>query len=140
MNTLKINFVLLFTLSSFFSCTEKNNVENIFIAQKDCYWQLNNDCAKTMNIYDRCYFVFKKDGISDQYDLDLRSGFELRKDVGSSDLITPIKKWELKKDSILSWEGIDYKIENFNKSLIILSYHKSEKKCKIMLIKVSGEK
>ncbi|WP_281322569.1 hypothetical protein [Flavobacterium aestivum] len=126
--------LLLLVLS--FSCSKKNELENIFISKQNEYWCYKDDCQGL-----GVYFRFNKKGDYDKYNRDIFDGFELFNNDG--DLISGPRSWSIKNDSTFVWNGEDYKIESCNTKKIILSYYhykEKNKKCRVTFNKVIDKK
>lgn len=133
--------LLLFLLLFLFSCSKKDNLEDIFITSKDYYWQYNNSCY-VEDVYSRINFKFGEDGYSHRYDFSVNEGYTL-KEGGTSDIPVEPEKWHITKDSTLLWGGFKYKILHIDRTIIVLQYIDARDKkteCRIRLLKVVGEK
>lgn len=129
----KIMFILIMCL--LLSCNRKSEIENIFITQKNEYWNYK-DCDGNYSLY----FKFNKKGEYDKYlskPLKEGKGFDLFNNDG--DVISAPRTWSVKNDSTLVWDKGVYKIEICVKDSIVLSYirnYENNKKCKITFRKV----
>jgi hypothetical protein len=115
-----------------FSCNKKRDIENIFITQKNEYWNYK-DCDGGHSLY----FKFNKKGDYDKYNRYIKDGFSLFNNDG--DVISGPRRWSIKNDSTFVWDKGVYKIEVCAKDSIILSYNRNyenNKKCKITFKKV----
>jgi len=115
-----------------FSCSKKSEIENIFITQKNEYWNYK-DCDGNHSLY----FKFNKDGSHDKYNRYIKEGFTLFNNDG--DVISGPRSWSIKNDSTFVWDKGVYKIEVCAKDSIVLSYirnYENNKKCKVTFKKV----
>ena len=113
------------------SCSKKSEIETIFIANNNEYWEYRNYCHNTAGIY----FQFRKNGSHDKY-LNSYVGFDLFNNDG--DLECGPRTWSIKNDSVFLWDKGIYKIEKITNKEIILSYYHykiKEKNCFIRLSK-----
>jgi len=127
--------VTLLLLSLLFSCNAKSELGNIFITDKNDYWQYKNDCGSH-----GVYFKFYDNGHYDKFNRFIDSGFELFNNDG--DLISDKRTWSIKNDSTFIWDKGEYRIEFFNKDSVILSYthyKEKQKKCRVTLKKVADK-
>lgn len=128
MNKIKIIILLLLCIS----CSKKDEIESVFIANNNEYWQFKNYCYAVSG---STYFQFKDNGT---YDVYLRSyvGFDLFNDDG--DLKSGPRLWSIKNDSTFVLNKGIYKIEKITNKEIILSYYHykiKDRKCFIRLSK-----
>lgn len=130
--TNKLVILLAFFL---FSCDKKNELETVFIAKKNEYWDYKNNCGNH-----GVYFKFHKDGSYDKYNKYINEGFELFNNDG--DLISGKRVWNIKNDSIFCWDNEEYIIKSYDTKKIILTYSHNKEKgriCSITLKKVIDE-
>jgi hypothetical protein len=129
MNKIKIIISLLIILCT--SCSKKSEIESIFVANKNEYWQYRDYCWNIKGIY----FQYKKDGISDKFLLDSNEGFSLFNDDG--DLKNGPRPWSIKNDSTFVYDYSEYKIEKITNKEILLSYYHYKIKNKKCFVKLS---
>jgi len=113
------------------SCSKKREIETIFIANDNEYWEYRDYCHNTAGIY----FQFRENGSHDKY---LRSyvGFDLFNNDG--DLISGPRTYSILNDSIFVFDKQEYKIERITNEEILLSYYHykiKERKCFLRLSK-----
>jgi len=115
------------------SCSKKNEIESIFISDKNEYWLAHDYCN---NSGGNCY-QFKKNGTSDLYLMFVdRPFFRLFNSDG--DVINDPEPWSIKNDSTLVWHDGVYKIEKLSRREILLSYYHYDikgRKCFVRLSK-----
>jgi len=114
------------------SCSKKNEIESIFIAGKNEYWQAYDYCSTGSN----CYH-FKKNGTCDLYMMSIEKPF-FRLFNHDGDVINDPEPWSVKNDSTLLWHEGVYKIEKLSRREILLSYYHYEikgRKCFVRLTK-----
>lgn len=138
----KIKLVSMFLIFSLISCDKKNNIENIFVTPKDYYWQYSDTRDYSIGC-GMINFRFDKQGFSHKYDFSVKKGYILNEGLQGSDIEIIAKKWLLKNDSTFVWDGVIYKIEHIDNTVIVL-LHSTPKDNKnpywIRLLKVVGEK
>lgn len=134
MNLSMNKFCMIFLFFILLSCNKKNKSETILIATKGKYWQYQNSCGSH-----GVNFHFNEDGTYDKYNRFIDKGFVLFNN--DDDLISGKRSWTLVNDSILKWDGLNYKIVSISEKKIILSYLNNQKTtCRVLLIKVSDNK
>ena len=129
MNKIKIIILLLLCIS----CNKKSEIESVFVAHKNEYWEYQNYCN---NGGRGIYFQFKDGAVYDQYLQYINEGFRLFNRDG--DLESGLRTWSIKNDSVFLWDKGIYKIEKITNKEIILSYYHYKikgKKCFIRLSK-----
>ena len=115
------------------SCSKKNEIESIFICDKNEYWEHQDYCYNTGG---NCYH-FKKNGTCDLYLKFIDKPF-FRLFNHDGDVIRDPEPWSIKNDSTLVWDEGVYKIEKLSRREILLSYYHYElkgRKCFVRLIK-----
>ncbi len=115
------------------SCGKRNEIESIFIANKDEYWQHYDYCYNTGG---NC-FKFKKDDTCDLYLMFNDKPF-FRLFNSDGDVVNDPGTWSIKNDSTFIWDKEVFKIEKLTKNEILLSYSDYEikgKKCYVRLSK-----
>jgi hypothetical protein len=128
----KTNLIILIFMALSISCNKKNEIESLFITNKNEYWQYRDYCWNTKGIY----FRYNKDGTSNQYFLHIDDGFSLFDKNGT--LRNGPALWSVKNDSTFVFDYSEYKIEKINKEEILLSYYHykiKDKKCFVKLSK-----
>lgn len=118
-----------------FSCNKKDELKNTFISKKNEFWSYENNCGSH-----GIFFKFNDDGTYDQFNRYVHEGFNLFNNDG--DIVSGQRIWNIKSDSIFSWDNEDYLIKSYNSKVIILTYiHSKEKnrECLITLKKVIDE-
>ena len=115
----KIIIILLMVLSV--SCIKKNEIESIFIGDKDAYWVHHYYCYNTGG---NC-FRFNE---NKSYDRFLRSNVDFRISNNEGDLMRDPGTWSIKKDSTFVWDEGIFKIEKLSKKEILLSYYRNDLK------------
>ncbi|RKR10056.1 hypothetical protein C8C83_1724 [Flavobacterium sp. 90] len=129
LNKTKIIITLLVVLC--ISCSKKSKIESIFIADKNEYWEYQDYCWDTKDIY----FQFRENGTQDKYLLYIDDGFSLfNTDRGGG---SERRDWLIKNDSTLVFDYSEYKIEKINNQEILLSYYHPKIKDKKCFIKLS---
>ena len=127
----KIKIIILSLL--FITCDKKNEIESVFIAHKNEYWEYRNYCNNSGR---GIYFQFREGAVYDQYLQYINEGFSLFNSDG--DLIFDSRSWSVKNDSTFVLDKEAYKIEKYSNKEILLSYFDSgikDKKCFILLSK-----
>jgi len=128
----KIIIMLLLILSV--SCSKKNEIESIFIADQNEYWQDYDYCYNTGG---NCY-KFKKNGTCDLYMMFSSDKPFFRLLNHDDDVINDPEPWSVKNDSTLLWNEGVYKIEKLSRREILLSYYHYDikgRKCFVRLVK-----
>lgn len=134
----KIKLLSVFLLLFIISCNKKNKIEDIFITNKNYYWQFSNTCHYSIAC-GGINFQFKEDGYSHRYDFSVQNGYTLNEGFSNSDIQIMPEKWNLKNDSTLIWDNI----EHIDNTVIVLQYldpRDKKTECWIRLLKVLGEK
>ena len=111
------------------SCNKENDIESIFITNKNEYWEFHNYCYDS-----NTYFQLKENGSFDAY-LISDAGFDIFNNDG--DLKSGPRSWSIKNDSIFVLNKGIYKIEKVTNKEILLSYCNYELKSKKCFIKLS---
>jgi len=127
------NLLSFFVAILFFSCNSKDSLEQIFITAPNEFWRYEDSCQSH-----GVYFKFYKDGHYDKYiskPTGEGKGFQLFNNDG--DLISDVRTWNVKNDSVFTWEGANYDVEKGNKQQIILHYKDGKKNdCSIIFTKI----
>jgi len=118
----KYNFLLLlFYIPIFNSCTNHNEIEQIFINEDNEYWACYNQQQSTY-----VYFQFHNNATFDQLAHDSSGDFILTNRGG--DVMHSVGPWSVTKDSILTWGPHTYDILNYNENAIVLLFVNPETK------------
>ena len=115
------------------SCSKKNEIESIFIADRNEYWEVQDYCSNTGG---NCY-QYKKNGTYDRYLKFIDKPF-FRLFNHDGDVINDPGTWSIKNDSTFVRDEGVFKIEKLSRREILLSYYDNEikgRKCFVRLIK-----
>jgi hypothetical protein len=110
------NIILIFVVVTVQSCSDKRNLKEVFITDKNEYWTYY---SQRQNGY--LYFQFHENGTYDKFERNLT----LLNNEG--DLVNEVREWSISNDSILNWDGEKYDLISGNEKAIVVMYLDSVK-------------